>query len=287
LRIDFELNMESDKTDVPIYVTKSVKAVEAQEGDGARVKRSIGTAGLTDIDPFLMLDEFYVTPPAGFPSHPHRGFETVTYMLDGAFTHEDNKGHKGTIGPGDLQWMTAGRGIIHSEMPATQNVNHGLQLWVNLAAAHKMTDPQYQELLSKDIPEVHKDDVKVRIIAGDSCGVKASVYTRTPTMYLDISMKAGSTFVQDIPQTYKGFVYILSGEALFGSKETVGKESHCLVLSSGTSLTIKADKEDVRFVLLGGQPLNEPISKHGPFVMNTREEIQQAFLDYQLGRFAV
>ncbi|KAL6060893.1 Pirin [Balamuthia mandrillaris] len=267
-----------------IKVLRVVQAVETEEGAGARVKRSIGTPKLSDVDPFLMLDEFFVQPPAGFPDHPHRGFETVTYMLEGKFKHKDNKGHAGTIGPGDLQWMTAGRGIIHSEMPATEGVNHGLQLWINLAAKHKMTEPQYQELLAADIPVAREEGVLVRVIAGESCGVKAEVRTRTPTMYLDVEMEEGATFQQHIPSEYRGFVYVLSGEGKFGAAETSGSSGKCLVLSEGNNLSIKADKE-LRFVILAGQPLNEPIAKYGPFVMNTKEEIRQAFIDYQTGRF--
>ncbi|KAL6072581.1 Pirin, variant 2 [Balamuthia mandrillaris] len=303
-----------------IKVIRVVQAMETEEGAGARVKRSIGTPKLSDLDPFLMLDEFFVQPPAGFPDHPHRGFETVTYMLEGKFKHKDNKGHAGTIGPGDLQWMTAGRGIIHSEMPATEGVNHGLQLWINLAAKHKMTEPQYQELLAADIPMAREEGVLVRVIAGESCGVKAEglffvkeallcscssssscsssifiiynilfvfnseVRTRTPTMYLDVEMEEGATFQQHIPSEYRGFVYVLSGEGKFGAAETSGSSGKCLVLSEGNNLSIQADKK-LRFVILAGQPLNEPIAKYGPFVMNTKEEIQQAFIDYQTGRF--
>jgi len=269
-------------SEIAIAVTQVVPAIETQDGDGARVKRSIGTGKLSNVDPFLMLDEFFVTPPAGFPDHPLRGFDTVTYMLDGAFTHKDNQGHEGTINAGDLQWMTAGRGIIHSEMPGTEGVNHGLQLWVNLAAEHKMTEPQYQELLSKDVPEVTKDGVTVRIIAGESCGVKASVYTRTPTMYLDVKMAKGTDFVQQIPSSYRGFVYVIKGSGTFGG--TKATAAHTLVLSQGTQLSVHAD-EEVHYVILGGKPIGEPVARYGPFVMNTKEEIRQAIVDYQTGRF--
>jgi len=271
---------------LPREIKKVVKAREMQEGDGARVKRGIGIPSNDYIDPFLMLDEFFVTPPAGFPNHPHRGFETVTYMLDGKFTHKDNKGHEGTINPGDLQWMTAGRGIIHSEMPGTPGVNHGLQLWVNLKSDFKMCDPQYQELLSSEIPEVTKDGVKVRIIAGTSCGVTAQIRTRTPASYLDFTMEQGSEFVQEIPQEFNGFAYVIEGKGKFGSNSVSGVSGNVLILGKGKELEIKAtSEENLRFVLITGQPLNEPIAKHGPFVMNTREEIQQAFVDYQLGKF--
>jgi len=193
-----------------------VKAAAMNEGDGAKVKRGIGTSKLSDIDPFLLLDEFYVTPPAGFPDHPHRGFETVTYMIDGAFKHKDNKGHSGTIGPGDLQWMTAGRGVIHSEMPGTSGVNHGLQLWVNLQSKDKMCEANYQELSGSEIPLAEKDGVKVKVIAGKAMGLEAKVRTRTPAYYLDFTLQPGAEYSQEIPKDFAGFIYILTGSGTFG-----------------------------------------------------------------------
>eukprot|EP01089_Gocevia_fonbrunei_P018704 TRINITY_DN6403_c0_g4_i2.p1 TRINITY_DN6403_c0_g4~~TRINITY_DN6403_c0_g4_i2.p1 ORF type:complete len:276 (-),score=65.95 TRINITY_DN6403_c0_g4_i2:82-909(-) len=274
------------ETTKPRNIVKTVKAQETKDGDGAFIKRSIGTTKLDTLDPFLMLDEFFVTPPAGFPDHPHRGFETVTYMLDGAFKHADNKGHKGTINPGDLQWMTAGRGIVHSEQPATNGVNHGLQLWVNLAAKDKMCEPSYQELLSADIPEVNKDGVKVRIIAGESRGVSATVRTKTPTLYLDVKIEPSSKFTQPIDSEYNGFVYVLSGAGLFGGDKEKGTEGHTLVLGGGSELSIENDGKDMlHFVIVAGKPIKEPVAKYGPFVMNTQQEIQQAFKDFYDGKF--
>uniref|UniRef100_A0ACD6AAI9 Uncharacterized protein n=1 Tax=Avena sativa TaxID=4498 RepID=A0ACD6AAI9_AVESA len=172
----------------PRSVVKKLLSEAQSEGQGATVRRSIGRHELRNLDPFLMLDEFSVSKPAGFPDHPHRGFETVTYMLEGAFTHQDFSGHKGTIRTGDVQWMTAGRGIVHSEMPASDGVQKGLQLWINLASKDKMIEPRYQELQSKDISHAEKDGVEVRIIAGEAFGVQSPVYTRTPTMYMDFTM---------------------------------------------------------------------------------------------------
>ncbi|KAJ1555258.1 hypothetical protein HK096_005645 [Nowakowskiella sp. JEL0078] len=171
---------------------------EVPEGAGARVRRSIGTFALRNFDPFLMLDEFFVRKPAGFPDHPHRGFETVTYMLEGKFNHEDFAGHKGTIGPGDLQWMTAGRGIVHAEMPATDGLNHGLQLWVNLPKSGKMVAPRYQELRDADVPRAKSSDGKVvvKVIAGESYGVTAKTETHTPIFYLDVRMERGARYEQ-------------------------------------------------------------------------------------------
>jgi len=267
-------------------VARKLKAREMQEGEGARVKRSIGLPQLDVLDPFLLLDEFFVQPPAGFPEHPHRGFETVTYMIDGSFTHRDNKGHAGTIGPGSLQWMTAGRGILHSEMPGTADVNHGLQLWVNLAAKDKMCDPEYQELSGDKVPEATQGGVHVKVIAGESLGKKADIRTRTPAIYLYFKIAAGTTFEQPIPAELKtAFAYVLSGEGEFGDDATAGAPSECLILNQeGTGLKVKA-KTDLHFALIAGKPIGQPVARYGPFVMNTREEIQQALRDLQLNRF--
>ncbi|CAA6659850.1 unnamed protein product [Spirodela intermedia] len=202
----------------PRQVVKKVLSKSQSEGDGATVRRSIGRPELKNLDPFLLLDEFSVAAPAGFPDHPHRGFETVTYMLEGAFTHQDFAGHKGTIGPATSRcWMTAGRGIIHSEMPAGEGVNKGLQLWINLSSKDKMIEPRYQELQSKDISKVVREGVEVRIIAGESFGVKSPVYTRTPTMYLDFTLKPGAKVHQRVPEGWTSFVYVVDGEGVFGS----------------------------------------------------------------------
>lgn len=258
------------------------------EGRGARVRRSIGRPELKNLDPFLLLDEFQGSAPAGFPDHPHRGFETVSYLLGGSFRHEDFCGHTGIINAGDLQWMTAGRGIVHCEMPYGDTTSHGLQLWVNLAKKDKMVKPAYQELLSKDIPVVKKDGVQVKIIAGESMGVKSPVYTRTPTMYLDFTLDPGSRMTQAIPSGWTAFAYVLSGVAKFGpaDKQHTGEAHYTLVFSedgNGVDI-INSGSEACHFVLLAGQPLNEPVVQHGPFVMNTREEVEQAFQDYSAGK---
>ncbi|KAK1271646.1 hypothetical protein QJS04_geneDACA004391 [Acorus gramineus] len=270
----------------PRHVMKQLLSKAQPEGQGAIVRRSIGRSELKYLDPFIMLDEFMVSPPAGFPDHPHRGFETVTYMLQGAFTHQDFAGHKGTIKAGDLQWMTAGRGIVHSETPAGEGFQKGLQLWVNLSSKDKMVEPGYQELQSKDVSHAEKDGVEVCIIAGEAMGVKSPVYTRTPTMYLDFTMQPGSQLHQMIPESWNAFVYILEGEGSFGTVDTASSTSHhCLVLSNGDGLDVwNKSAAPLRFVLIGGQPLNEPIVQYGPFVMNTQAEIQQAIEDYQFCR---
>ncbi|KAH7049636.1 LOW QUALITY PROTEIN: pirin-like protein [Linnemannia elongata] len=247
---------------------------EQSQGVGARVRRSIGRPELRNHGPFPMLDEFYVDKNRGFPDHPHRGFETVTYMLEGQFQHEDFAGHKGTIGPGDLQWMTAGRCI---EMPVkSQTHAHRLQLWIILPKEHKMCEPQYQELLDGQIPRATpQDGVVVKVIAGESHGVKSQVYTRTPTMYLDFKMDK-KTVTQIIPSTYTGFLCMLKGTAYIGDKKFEGKAHHTLTLSEDSATTVKLQPKDeeAHFVFIASEPLKEPIIQHGPF--NNKNGFEQA-----------
>ncbi|WCJ33026.1 Pirin-like protein [Euphorbia peplus] len=271
----------------PRQVVQKLLARPQHEGVGAIVRRSIGRFELRYFDPFLVLDEFSLTAPAGFPDHPHRGFETVTYMLQGGVRHEDFEGQKGTIGEGDVQWMTAGRGIVHSEMPsALQGTQKGLQLWINLSSTHKMIEPRYQEVSSKDIPEATKYGVKVRVIAGEALGAKSQVYTRTPTMYLDFSMKPGAHLAQPIPINWNSFVYILEGEGIFGSENSSPTSAHNLLLLGklGDGLRVwnkSSSKANLRFILVGGEPIGEPVAQLGPFVMNTEQEIDQTIQDYE------
>ncbi|XP_051210819.1 pirin-like protein [Lolium perenne] len=271
----------------PRAVVRKLLSEAQSEGHGATVRRSIGRHELRSLDPFLMLDEFSVSKPAGFPDHPHRGFETVTYMLDGAFTHQDFSGRKGTIRTGDVQWMTAGRGIVHSEMPASDGVQKGLQLWINLASKDKMIEPRYQELQSKDISRAEKDGVEVRIIAGEAFGVRSPVYTRTPTLYMDFTMQPGSQLHQPVPAGWNAFVYVIEGEGSFGREGAAPAAAHhCLVLGAdGDGLSVwNGSGAPLRFVLAAGQPLKEPVVQQGPFVMNTRAEIERATEDYYYGR---
>ncbi|XP_068316928.1 pirin-like protein [Pyrus communis] len=266
----------------PRMVVKRVLAKTQHEGDGAVVKRAIGSSELRNLDPFLMLDHFSVSPPAGFPDHAHRGFETVTYMLQGAITHQDFAGHRGTIRTGDVQWMTAGRGIVHSEMPEGEGPNTGLQLWINLARKDKMIEPRYQELLSKDISRAEKDGIDVRVVAGEALGVSSPVYTRTPAMFLDFVLKPRAQLHHCIPEAWTSFVYVIEGEGVFGS--THSSAHHVLVLGPGDGLSVcNKSLEPLRFLLAAGQPLNEPVVSHGPFVMNTQEEIYQTIQDYHYG----
>jgi len=270
-------------------ILRSVLNREQAEGAGAHVRRSIGRPELRYHDPFLMLDEFSVDKNGGFPDHPHRGIETVAYMLEGQLQHEDFAGYTGTIGPGDLQWMTTGRGIVHSEMPVkSQGRAHGLQLWINLPREHKMCEPHYQQLRDEEIPRaVPQEGVTIKVIAGESHGISTGrVYTRTPTMFLDFKMEKNRMVVQSIPASYTGFIYVLKGTVYIGDHEYEGKAQHTLTLSEDGAETIKLQTkdEDTHFVVIAGQPLREPIVQHGPFVMNTKEEIYKTFIDYQYGQ---
>eukprot|EP00241_Pyramimonas_parkeae_P019477 CAMPEP_0114289414 /NCGR_PEP_ID=MMETSP0059-20121206/7360_1 /TAXON_ID=36894 /ORGANISM="Pyramimonas parkeae, Strain CCMP726" /LENGTH=313 /DNA_ID=CAMNT_0001410683 /DNA_START=152 /DNA_END=1093 /DNA_ORIENTATION=- len=269
----------------PRAILKSIESREQSEGAGARVRRAIGGASLPRLDPFLMMDEFNVGLPAGFPDHPHRGFETVTYMLNGTFTHEDFVGNSGIIAPGDLQWMTAGRGICHSEIPAPGPNAHGLQLWINLSSKDKMIKPAYQEMMSKDLTRVSGNGVEATVIAGECLGARSQVYTRNPTMFLDLTMDPHARLDQHVPKGWNGFVYVLEGSATFGSSNTKGEPHHTLQLGPGDSLVVhNSSNSRCRFVLLAGQPVGEPVEQYGPFVMNTRAEINQAMRDYQNGK---
>ncbi|RVW57814.1 Pirin-like protein [Vitis vinifera] len=267
----------------PRLVVRKFLARPQHEGAGAIVRRSIGRFELKYFDPFLVLDEFSVSAPAGFPDHPHRGFETVTYMLQGAVQHEDFEGHKGSIEAGDLQWMTAGRGIVHSEMPAATGVQKGLQLWINLSSKNKMIEPRYQEIESKNIAEATKDGIKVRVIAGEALGKKSPVYTKTPTMYLDVTLSPGAHLQQPIPIKWNAFVYVLEGEGVFGNPKNLPTTAHhLLLLGSGDGLEAwNKSLKPLRFVLVGGEPLGEPVVQLGPFVMNTQEEIDRTIEDYE------
>lgn len=278
------MSTESKQTFQSRAINKKVLSIEQGEGAGARVRRSIGRPELRNFDPFLMLDEFKVKRPAGFPDHPHRGFETVTYMLKGKFAHEDFAGHKGIIGPGDLQWMTAGRGIIHAEMPATDEENTGLQLWINLASKDKMVKPAYQELKSEDVPKVTKDGVTAIVIAGEALGVTSKVYTRTPTHYLHFIMEPNSRLEQPIPTGWNSFIYILSGQAYISRDDDKGlcDAHHTIALKpEGDGVTVVTKDKPCSFVIISGKPIGEPVVQHGPFVMCTQQQIRDTFEDYQ------
>lgn len=272
-----------------------VTAMATQEGAGVTVHRALGTPLLPDVDPFLMLDEFKNDDPkrymAGFPDHPHRGMETVTYMLAGAMRHRDNQGNEGRLRPGDVQWMTAGRGIIHSEMPEQeQGLMWGFQLWVNLPAKDKMTAPRYQEIKAADIPEVTRlDGLRARVIAGKLDGIAGPIsgIGVDPT-YFDVALPKAVAFEHPLPANQQGFVYVFGGKAQIGDGASARAVQRGSLAVLGSGDTVKVDAwagADARFLLIAGRPLNEPVVKYGPFVMNTREQIYQAIDDFQSGRF--
>ncbi len=280
-------------------VERTFRAMPASDGAGVKLNRVIGRPGLPDLDPFLLLDEFRSDEAAdyvgGFPDHPHRGFETVTYMLAGRMRHGDNQGNVGLLRPGSVQWMTAGRGIVHSEMPEQEDgLLQGFQLWVNLPAADKMTAPRYQDIEPEAIPEVDAGDgVTVRVIAGKVGSVKGAVDTgKTEPTYLDVHLPAGAGFTQPVPAGHNAFVYVYDGAARVGDgSNDQGGQSQTLrrseigVLSEGDAVTVTAGDTPTRLLIVAGKPLGEPVARHGPFVMNTMSEIRQAVEDFTSGRF--
>jgi redox-sensitive bicupin YhaK (pirin superfamily) len=285
---------QENATDRP--VSRVIKGMPATDGAGVELTRVIGQPALPMLDPFLLLDAFRSDRPedylAGFPPHPHRGFETVTYLLAGRMRHRDNAGHEGVIAPGGIQWMTAGRGIVHSEMPEQEDgLLEGFQLWVNLPAAHKMDHPGYQEFPAEQIPvESREGGIEVRVIAGaTSQGTRGPVVQPlTEPLYLDVRIPAGGQFTERLPATYNAFVYVIQGLVMArdadGRKVQMGRDD-LGVLARGDVLRVEAGNEATRFLVVAGRPLNEPVARGGPFVMNTRAEIQQAFEDYGQGRF--
>ncbi|KAJ6554923.1 RmlC-like cupin domain-containing protein [Mycena vulgaris] len=275
-------------------VTKKALAIETPEGQGALVRRSIGSMSLRNLTPFLLLDHFHVKTGA-FPDHPHRGQSTVTYMLEGSSNHEDSVGHKGTIEAGGVQWMVAGRGIMHAEMPVHaegQPDPRGLQLWVNLPKKFKMVEPTYQELGPSQIPTAypHGADgpVRVKVISGSSHGVDSPVRPLGGCWYFHYTFTKDQVSVfQDLPSGWTAFIYILKGTLIVGRDSIPQDQYHTLVLSTNlneTGVLLKSGSEDTEFMLAAAEPIDEPIVQYGPFVMNTKEEIQQTLRDFQEGR---
>ncbi len=278
------------------HVSRVIRGIAASDGAGVRLTRVIGQAALPQLDPFLMLDAFRSDQPddylAGFPPHPHRGFAAVTYLIAGRMRHEDSAGHAGVIEPGGVQWMTAGRGIVHSEMPEqTQGLLEGFQLWVNLPAAHKMDMPSYQEYPATAIPRERRDGgVTVRVIAGESMHgtvgpVDASL---TDTRYLDVELPAGQALRETLPPRHNAFVYVIDGEIIASDAEGAPirlSRDDLGVLAQGDGVSFGAGAQGARVLLIAGRPLNEPVARGGPFVMNTKAEVRQAFEDYEAGRF--
>ena len=274
-------------------VATIVTGQPTSDGAGVRLTRFIGTPPLDHVDPFLLLDEFksdragdYV---GGFPDHPHRGFETVTYMLAGAMEHRDHVGNRGELVAGSVQWMTAGRGIIHSEMPRqTDGLLWGFQLWVNLPARDKMTAPRYQDIAPERLPEVGlAEGARARVIAGEAGGRKGPVSDiATRPLYLDVRLAATARVALDVPAGHGAFVCVYAGGVRLGDPAQAVAAGQLAVLADGNRLTVVGGESEARFLLVAGQPLREPIARYGPFVMNTRAEILEAVEDYQRGTLA-
>jgi redox-sensitive bicupin YhaK (pirin superfamily) len=295
-----ELNMadlaqQSTLTARPL--TRRVSGMATSDGAGVELTRVIGSPQLPLLDPFLMLDVFRSDDPddyiAGFPPHPHRGFETVTYLLNGRMRHKDNAGHEGVIEPGGVQWMTAGRGIVHSEMPEQEDgLLAGFQLWVNLPAAHKMDAPSYQEFAAGVIPvEVRDDGSSVRVVAGrTSRGTEGPVrQPLTEPRYFDVQLTAGASFSESLPAEHNAFVFVYAGQLSLrdvdGGRVQLSADELGILGHGDGEVQLAAGESGASFLLVAGRPLNEPVARGGPFVMNTEAELRQAYADYQAGRF--
>jgi redox-sensitive bicupin YhaK (pirin superfamily) len=277
-----------------------VNSIETLEGAGFLVRRPFPKASFSEFDPFLLLDEMgpmMLAPnkAKGAPDHPHRGFETVTYILSGQMEHKDSQGHSGKLSAGDVQWMTAGAGVVHSEMPSAEFQRtggrlHGFQLWVNLPQQNKMMKPRYQEIPSASIPTATTDDglVSVRVIAGEALGARAVIETVTPIMYLHFTLRPGGRVAQRVPQEYNAFAYIVDGEGAFGADGERAVDGQMVMFATDGDEVMIANPADAEaeldVLLIAGVPLDEPVARYGPFVMNTAAEIDQAIEDYRSGR---
>ncbi len=277
------------------YLQQMVIGQPTTDGAGVDLVRMIGHRGLMDLDPFLMLDAFRSDDPdsyiAGFPSHPHRGFETVTYLLNGRMRHKDNAGNEGVIEPGGIQWMTAGKGIVHSEMPEQQDgLLEGFQLWINLPASDKLTQPGYQEFSDTEIPTESRPGTRIKVITGRTCeGTVGPVeQPLTDPLYLDVDLQANTEFVETLPAAHNAFVYVINGELQLtdetGAVMTLSRDQ-LGILGDGDSVDLTSLDDGARFLLIAGKPLKEPVVRAGPFVMNTEQELQRAFYDFQTGNF--
>ena len=271
-------------------ITQLVRAHEVTEGAGVTVHRSLGTPARRHLDPFLMLDHFSSDDPddyiAGFPDHPHRGFITFTYMLDGHMEHRDSMGNAGDLRTGGAQWMKAASGVIHSEMPQqTGGLMRGFQLWINLPAADKLSEPSYQDIAPEAIPTHMETGVRVRVLAGEHAGVRGPIDdSLTQVQYLDVALDAGAQFTREraAEASHVAFIYVFEGDATIAGQAV--PRHHFAVLGAGERVEVNAGSNGARFILVMGKPIGEPIVQYGPFVMNTREEIEQAFADYRDGK---
>jgi quercetin 2,3-dioxygenase len=268
-------------------VAQVIQAMSVSEGAGVTVHRMIGVNRLLNLDPFLMLDHFGSDNPneyiAGFPDHPHRGFITLTYMIDGQMLHRDSMGNQGNLGPGSVQWMKAASGVIHSEMPQQkEGLMRGFQMWINLPAKEKMSDPEYQEIAASAIPQVMIPGGSVKIIAGDFKNKSGPVKDPlTKVSYFDVALDAGASCSFESPRDHASFVAVYEGSVVIGDK--VLEKHHLGVLTAGEIVELSAKSSGAKLIVVAGKPLHEPIVQYGPFVMNTRAEIEQAFNDYRRG----
>ncbi len=270
--------------------TRLIPAIATQEGAGVTVNRTIGTPSFRNYDPFIMLDHFGSDIPneyiAGFPSHPHRGFITFTYMLNGRIEHEDSMGNTGNLGPGDAQWMKAASGVIHSEMPKQENgLMRGFQLWINLPAANKMDTPEYQEYDASAFPVIETEDYQVKVIIGKFADTKAPIMDNiTDVSYIDVQLKPGKSFTQTLSTEYRSFLYVFEGKGQLKS-QNVPTHTFAALGANDNPFEFTAGEQGARFIFVSGKPINEPIVQYGPFVMNTRDEIDQAMQDFQASNF--
>jgi redox-sensitive bicupin YhaK (pirin superfamily) len=283
--------IQTESVTRPRAVERVVTGQPTSDGAGVKLTRVLTQPLQRRLDPFLMLDAFGTDDPkdyiAGFPNHPHRGFETVTYMIAGRMRHRDNAGHEGLLTNGSVQWMTAGRGIIHSELPEQEDGRmEGFQLWLNLPAKDKMRAPWYRDIASEEIPELTTGEgVRVRVIAGSSHGVTGAMQREvTEPLYLDLELPAGATFEQSLPAGHNAFVYVYRGAVTIEGSDVPGQRMAILDTHGGDGVRLAAS-EPSRVLLIAGRPLNEPIAQYGPFVMNSNEQIFEAVQDYQNGRF--
>ncbi len=271
----------------------TTKGMKTTDGDGVSMVRLIGSAELNMLDPFLLLDAFSSDEPndyiGGFPSHPHRGFETVTYLLDGKMRHKDNAGNEGLIEAGGVQWMTAGKGIVHSEMPEQENgLLSGFQLWVNLPAENKMVEPQYQEFSAAEVPVEHwENGTEIRVITGKTQqGTKGPVNnTYVSPLFMDVALKAGKAFQQEIDVEDNTLIYVIDGEVSIGNEKQTLSAKNIGILEQGDEIKVTSKTDQARFLVISAKPLNEPVARGGPFVMNTEDQVRQAFSDYRSNRF--
>lgn len=299
-KIDNSLKRINDTPEKSRRVLRIVDSVQTLEGEGFLVHRSFPTRQLLDIDPFMLLDEMGPMDLApgeakGAPDHPHRGFETVTYLLEGKFEHKDSRGNSGKLDPGDVQWMTAGAGVIHSEMPEKEFARqggklHGFQLWVNLPGRDKMTEPRYQEIKNSVLPTAETADgkVRVKVIAGESLGKRAAIETRTPIAYLHFTLKPGGSISQPLKKNFNAFAYVVGGSGSFGHDGKSARKGQVVIFENdGDSVSMRVPDDatsELELLLIAGVPLNEPVVRYGPFVMNSEQEINQAIDDYRSGR---